>query len=86
MPDLELASFDEIQAELNRRYPSFVLSVLFVPEGYREGDLPQRITFGGKLGVLSSLGLADASYCAIKAVVLNKIQVVPPNTPLDATS
>lgn len=84
MPELTFASFDEIKNELNRRYPAFVLSVLYHPEGSAPGAAPcTRIEFGGPQGPVTCLGLADAALVAVRGVVLGPLRVIDSATPLD---
>lgn len=84
MPELTFASFDEIRTELNRRYPAFVLSILYIPEGSQQGAAPcTRIELGGAHGPIACLGLADAALVAVRGVALHSLRTIDPTTPLD---
>jgi len=84
MTDLTFASFEEIQAELTRRYPAHILGVLYIPEGYKNNQTyPIRMSFGGVAGNLACMSLADVAYTTLKSITMQQINILPPNTPMD---
>ncbi len=78
MTDLTFVPFEEIQAELNRRFPQWLLILRHRQEGKREDEL--RITFANDqgLGAVSSIGLAHAAVVLLQEQVKMKSGTLPP--------
>lgn len=85
MTDLSFVPFEDIEVELGKRYPGYVLAVAH----HREGQINQppmfRFSFGGTAGPVMALGLAAASYKAVEAALINQMHILPPGSGLDFT-
>ncbi len=83
MVDLTFVTFEEIQAELARRYPAFVLCCVFHGEGQKV--MQERISWGGKLESSSMCyGLAHSAVDHIRVKSVMSFSSLPPGPqPLD---
>lgn len=82
MTDLSFVPFEEIQAELMRRFPAFVLVFRYQPEGHK--GQAERICFhAASGGYTEALGLTVWAQGVIHQRIAAQIQVIPNNTPLD---
>jgi hypothetical protein len=86
MADLTFVPFEDIVAELNRRFPAFVIAVTFVPEGKKNPG--ERISWGGRSESLPAcFGLANMAVDQLRAFNFNNSQrLMGQNPPLDPPS
>ncbi len=69
MTDLTFVSHEELIAELGRRYPTYLLSVVYRPEG-QPNMFAQRLDYGcGQVGVHAVLGLAHMAVNSLECLI-----------------
>lgn len=80
MTDLTLASHAEIVAEINRRYPSYVLVVTHPIDG-KPGAFGHRIDMHGQTGLHEPLGLARLAVHQLLVLMARQPGYVAIGTP-----
>lgn len=83
MPDLTFATSEELQAELGRRYPAYILIFRFHPEGGR-GEQQERLNCGAHTGAPSEvLGLLRWATLVLEEQAKSNCQFHLGTRPLD---